>query len=309
LFSGVHNQILKLVTEYSMTNVKRKILVTGATGQIGGALVRLLSADNHLEVVAAARNLEKAKGLGVQVVLFDYDREETLAPALQGVDSVFMLTGYTVDMLKQSHAFINAAKQAGVKYIVHLGAPGDDNTRIGHWTWHQFVERYIEWSGISFTHLRPQLFMQNLLGYGGAQAERNGVIRHYVGDARISWVDTGDVAAVAAVALRNPEMHAGKTYHLGYEAKTYPEIAEILTNVVGSQFTSEARSPEEFLEQMLAAGAEPAYMRCVYQNWLDYAALAIPGADAVYDNFSQLTGRQPKTWAEFAREHADPFKY
>jgi NAD(P)H dehydrogenase (quinone) len=292
-----------------MINVKRKILVTGATGQIGGALIRLLATDSSLQIVAAARNVEKATGLGVQVVLFDYDREETLAPALEGVDSVFMLTGYTVDMLKQSHAFVNAAKVAGVKYIVHLGAPGDDNTRIGHWAWHQFVERYIEWSGISFTHLRPELFMQNLLGYGGAQAERNGVIRHYVGNARISWVDTDDVAAVAAVVLRNPEIHAGKTYHLGYEAKTYSEIAEILAKAVGSPFISESRSPEEFLEQMLAAGAEPAYMRCVYQNWIDYAAGAIPGADAVYDNFSQLTGRQPKTWAEFAKQHADAFRY
>jgi len=292
-----------------MADIRRKILVTGATGQIGGALVRLLSADSSLQVVAAARNLDKARNLGVQTVLFDYDREETLAPALNGIDSVFMLTGYTVDMLKQSHAFVNAAKKADVKYIVHLGAPGDDNTKIGHWTWHQFVERYIEWSGISFTHLRPELFMQNLLGYGGAQAEGNGVIRHYVADASISWVDTDDVAAVAAVALQNPEIHAGKTYHLGYEAKTYPEIAEILTKVVGQKFTSESCPPEEFLEHVLDAGAEPAYMRCVYQNWIDYAAGAIPGADTVYDNFFELTGRQPKTWTKFAEEHADVFKY
>ena len=55
--------------------------------------------------------------------------------------------------------------------------------------------------------------------------------------------------------------------------------------------------------------AEPAYMRCVYQNWIDYAAGAIPGADTVYDNFFELTGRQPKTWTKFAEEHADVFKY
>ncbi|MDB5995083.1 MAG: hypothetical protein JWP42_2219 [Pseudomonas sp.] len=292
-----------------MTNVKRKILVTGATGNIGGALIRFLAADTSLQVVAAARNPEKAAALGVPVVLFDYDREETLAPALDGVDSVFMLTGYTVDMLKQSHAFVNAAKKAGVKYIVHLGAPGDDDTKVGHWTWHQFVERFIEWSGISFTHLRPQLFMQNLLNYGGSEAENNGVIRHYVGDAKISWVDTNDVAAVAAVALQHPEIHAGKTYHLGYEAKTYSEIANALTKVIGQKFTAESRPPKEFLDEMLAAGAEPAYMSCVHQNWIDYEARAIPGADAVYDNFSALTGRQPKTWAEFAKENAEAFKY
>lgn len=292
-----------------MPDGKRNILVTGATGQIGGALVRLLVADSELRVVAAARSPEKAKSLGVPVVVLDYDREETLAPALEGVDSLFMVTGYTVDMLKQSKAIINAAKRAGVKHIVHLGAPGDDDTKVGHWGWHQFVERYIEWSGIAFTHLRPEIFMQNLLSYGGAEAEGKGVIRHYIGDARISWVDCDDVAAVAAVALKDPEVHAGKTYHLGYEARSYPEIAAILSQVIGQTFTDEPRPPEEFLDQMLTAGADPAYMRCVYQNWIDYEARAIPGQDAVYDNFFDLTGRKPTTWAEFAKRHAEAFKY
>ncbi|MDB5580247.1 MAG: hypothetical protein JWR80_5423 [Bradyrhizobium sp.] len=292
-----------------MVDNTRTVLVTGATGQIGGALVRLLSAESGLRIVAAARNLEKAESLGVPVVLLDYDREETLAPALEGVDSVFMVTGYTVDMLKQSKAFINAAKRAGVKHIVHLGAPGDDDTQVGHWGWHQFVERYIEWSGIAFTHLRPEIFMQNLLGYGGAKAEGAGVIRHYIGDARISWVDCDDVAAVAAVVLKHPEAHAGKTHHLGYDARSHSEIAEILTQVTGQPFTNESRPPEEFLEQMLAAGADPAYMRCVYQNWIDYEAKAIPGQDAVYGNFLELTGRNPTTWTEFAKAHAAAFEY
>jgi NAD(P)H dehydrogenase (quinone) len=292
-----------------MTKGKRKILVTGATGQIGGELIRFLANDDSLEVVAAARNPEKAKHLGVSVVLLDYDREETMAPALEGIDSLFMLTGYTVDMLKQSYALVNAAKRAGVKYIVHLGAPGHDDTEVAHWAWHQFVERYIEWSGFKYTHLRPELFMQNLLGYGGAEEKANGTIRHYVGNASISWVDIKDVAAVAAVALQNPDRHGGNTYHLGYDARSYPEIAEILTKTVGQTFTYEARPPKEFLDSMLAAGADVAYMSCVYQNWIDYDAGKIVGADTVYDNFFALTGRQPRTWAQFAKENAAAFRY
>src|SRR5471032_2633562 len=295
--------------EFAMTTTKRKILVTGATGQIGGELIRILASDDSLDIVAAARNPAKAQSLGVPVVYFDYDRVETMAPALEGVDSVFMLTGYTVDMLKQSYALINAAKKAGVKHIVHLGAPGNDNTTVAHWGWHQFVERFIEWSGFSFTHLRPEIFMQNLLGYGGSEAERDGAIRHYIGDARISWVDVRDVAAVAAVALQHPARHAGKTYHLGYDAKTYPEVAAILSKVVGQPFTYDARPPKEFFDAMLAAGADVAYMSCVYQNWIDYEARAIPGADAVYDNFFALTGRNPRTWVEFAKENAAAFQY
>jgi NAD(P)H dehydrogenase (quinone) len=293
-----------------MSSTKRKILVTGSTGQIGSALVRYLISDPDLQVIAGARSPERADHLGVPVVHLDYDESATLAPAMDGVDSLFMMTGYTVDMLRQSKLLVNAAKKAGVKHIVHLGAPGDDDTMIAHWGWHQFVERYIEWSGVAFTHLRPELFMQNLLAYGGAQSVGDdGVIRHYVGNARISWVDCDDVALVAAACLRDPGRHAGKTYRLGYEAKTYAEIAALLTQVVGQKISYESRPPKEFLQQMLAAGADPAYMQCVYHNWIAYAAGAIPGADEVFDNFREITGVEPRTWADFAMKHADKFRY
>jgi NAD(P)H dehydrogenase (quinone) len=146
-------------------NNKPRVLVMGATGQVGGSVASLLAREPQLEVVAAARNPAKASHLGVPVVLLDLDKIETFAPALEGIDRLFMATGYTVDMLRQSKDLVNMAKRAGVKQIVHLGACGDDDTRVAHYGWHQFIERYIEWSGVMFTHLRPEIFMQNLLGY------------------------------------------------------------------------------------------------------------------------------------------------
>src|SRR5471032_3551057 len=295
--------------EFAMTTTKRKILVTGATGQIGGELIRILASDDSLDIVAAARNPAKAQSLGVPVVYFDYDRVETMAPALEGVDSVFMLTGYTVDMLKQSYALINAAKQAGVKHIVHLGAPGNDNTTVAHWGWHQFVERFIEWSGFSFTHLRPEIFMQNLLGYGGAKPIKDGVIRHYVGNAKICWVDIDDIAAVAAECLRDTSRHGGQTYRLGYDAKTYHEVATILSSATQQRFRYEARPAAEFLEKVLAAGADYAYMQCAHNNYHNYATGKIPGADYTFDNFETITGRKPARWEGFAARHKAEFHY
>ena len=292
-----------------MENSNPKILVLGATGQVGGSVLRLLSADLNVQTIAAARSPDKARHLGASVRHLDLDRVESIAPALEGIERVFMATGYTVDMLRQSKDFLNAARRGGVRQIVHLGACGDDDTRVAHYGWHQFIERYIEWGGFSFTHLRPEIFMQNLLGYGGESYVKEGVIRHYVGSARLSWVDCEDVATVAAACLLEPVKHAGQTYRLGYEARTYDDIAEIFTRVIGQPFSYEPCPPEEFYRNVLAAGAEPAYMKCVFDSYSDFTAGKDIGADEVFDNFPALTGRAPKTLADFAQTHAKTFRY
>jgi NAD(P)H dehydrogenase (quinone) len=288
---------------------KLKILVTGATGQVGGLVVQLLKANPNVEVIAAARSPEKAKSLGVPVRYLDLDQPESIRPALEGIDRTFLATGYTIDMMRQSKDFLNIAKKAGVKPIVHLGACGDDDTRVAHYAWHQFIERYVEWCGFSFTHLRPEIFMQNMLGYGGESFVKGGVIRHYIGQSRWSWVDIEDVADVAAVSLLDPEKHNGQTYRLGYEAATYDEIAEIFTKVIGQPFSYEARPPEEFYRNVLAAGAEPAYMTCVFNSYTELTSGLAVKPDEVFDNFPKLTGKKPRTLADFAKKHADVFRY
>jgi NAD(P)H dehydrogenase (quinone) len=230
-------------------------------------------------------------------------------PALQGIHTLFVLTGYTVDMLRQSKALLDNAKKAGVQHIVHLGACGRDDTTIAHWAWHQFVERYIEWTGFSFTHLRPETFMQNLLSYGGEKTIKNGVVNAFVKGARLSWVDIDDVAQVAALALAHPELHNGQTYRLGYDAVTFSELAEKLTAIVGQPFRYEPLPPEVFLEAMRSAGAEMAYMNCVYDHWKRYAAGTIPGADDTFDNFPSITGRQPAKLSDFILRHKAEFAY
>ena len=171
------------------------------------------------------------------------------------------------------------------------------------------IERYIEWSGFLFTHLRPETFMQNILSYGGKPAISNGVISAYVAGARLSWVDVDDVAQVAALALAYPELHAGKTYRLGYDAVTFAELAELLTAIIGKPFRYEALSPEVFLQSMIDAGAEMAYMGCVYDHWKRYAAGTIPGADEMFVNFPGIAGREPVRWADFIARHRAELEY
>ena len=295
-----------------MTSHKPTVLITGATGQIGGDTLRNLLADKTITLVAAVRSHAKAQPFtaqGIRTVIMDFDQEHTLAPALEGIDRALLVTGYTVDMLRQSKAFIDQAKKSGVQHLVHLGACGRDDTTIGHWAWHQFVERYIEWSGFSFTHLRPECFMQNLLSYDGTRAVINGVIEQYTGDTRFSWVDGEDVARVAAQALLHPQKHAGQTYRLGYDVQSYGDIAAIMTRLLGQPFRYDAQSPDVFVQNMRAAGAEMAYMTCVQDNFTRMAAGQIPGVEETFDNFSQITGRQPVSWEDFVEKHRKVFAY
>jgi len=292
--------------------VTRKILITGATGQVGSRTIDGLLEEKDIEIVAAVRSPEKAALFttkDIATVILDLDDENTLRPALEGVHSLFVLTGYTVDMLRQSKALLDNAKKAGVQHVVHLGACGRDDTTVAHWGWHQFVERYVEWAGFSFTHLRPETFMQNLLSYGGEKSIKDGVIHAFVKGARLSWVDVDDVAQVAALALAHPELHGGKTYRMGYDAVTFYELAERMTAIVGQPFRYEPLAPEVFLESMRKAGAEMAYMDCVYEHWKRYAAGTIPGADDTFDNFPGITGRQPVRMVDFIERHKAEFAY
>jgi uncharacterized protein YbjT (DUF2867 family) len=289
-----------------------KILITGATGQVGSKTIDFLLSNKEIEIMAAVRTPEKAAPFtakGIATVILDFDDESTHLPAFNGIDRVFIVTGYTVDMLRQSKALLDNAKKAGVDHVVHLGAGGRDDTTVAHWAWHQLVERYIEWSGFSYTHLRPETFMQNVLSYGGIKAIDDGIIHAYVDGARLSWVDVDDVAQVAALALAHPELHGGQTYRLGYDAKTFDELAELMTSIVGKSFRYEHLSPEVFLEAMVNAGAEMAYMGSVYDHWKRYAAGTIPGADDTFDNFLEITGKQPAKWVDFIEKHKAELDY
>jgi uncharacterized protein YbjT (DUF2867 family) len=293
-------------------NRKPKILITGATGQVGSRTLERLTSNEDIDIVAAVRSAEKAAPFaarGIATVILDFDDESTHLPAFAGIDRVLIVTGYTVDMLRQSKALLDSAKKAGVQHVVHLGACGRDDTTVAHWAWHQLVERYIEWSGFTYTHLRPETFMQNMLGYGGRKTINDGTINAFVAGARLSWVDVDDVAAVAAVSLAQPERHAGQTYRLGYEAVTFAEMAALMTSIIGKPFRYEPQPPEVFLEAMINAGAEMAYMGCVYDHWKRYAAGTIPGADDTFDNFPEITGKQPTTWAAFIEKHKAELTY
>lgn len=181
-----------------MNSSKPTVLVLGATGKVGAQTARLLTQNRNVRVIAGVRTPEKAKSLaeqGIEIRQLDLDNHETLTPAFSGVDRALLLTGYSIDMLKQSKAFLDTAKQQGVQHIVHIGASGAQTNEVAHWGWHQFIECYIEALGFTFTHLRPEAFMQNLNAFGWLN---QGIITNYIDNARWSWIDCDDLAMVSS---------------------------------------------------------------------------------------------------------------
>ena len=281
----------------------RRILVTGATGTVGGTAIRLLAGNataDRLEVFGAARSVDSAAKLvdaGYNAIEFDYDRPETLRPALEGVDAVFLLTGYTVDMVVHSKRLLDAAKAAGVRHIVHLGALAAEDTPYAHFAWHQLIERAIENMGFTWTHLRPNFFIDTV--WDGFRQRPDRLV-HFVGAQKVSWVAADDMAAVAVEALRNPEKHAGKTYPLAVEAVSFPEVASLLSEVTGNVVEYRPRPASLLLPILLKQGMEPVYAASLAAGVAAIEAGAMPLASAVYDTVETVTGRKPVNWREFA---------
>ena len=147
---------------------KPTVLLLGVTGQLGNLIAEKLRSDKSISLRVCARDDKKLSRLRSefeQAVKLDLDDPRTFGSALEGVDRVFLLTGYTFAMVTQSKTFVDAARKAKVQHLVHLGVftPEFDCTDP-HFAWHQMIEAYIKQSGIPWTFLHPNVFMQNLTG-------------------------------------------------------------------------------------------------------------------------------------------------
>lgn len=289
----------------------RRILVTGATGTVGGAVMRLLKADadrGSIELVGAARSESGAARLrrdGFNPAAFDFDDPATLRPALRGVDGVFLLTGYSVDMLVHSKRLLDAARAEGVRHVVHLGALAADDTPHAHFAWHQLIERAIEGMGFDWTHLHPNFFMDTVWAGFARRPDR---LVHFVGDRRVSFVSSDDMAAVAAAALRDPSTHSGKSYPLAVEALTFAELAAILSAATGKAVEYHPRPASDLRAVMERQGAEMTYAGSLADGIMQIERGEMPQADAVFDTVEKVTGRPPVLWRDFATARLDQLR-
>jgi len=282
------------------------LLITGAGGTVGTALVEeLKGSDQTMRLTFRSKDkAEKAIAAGYDAVALDYAQPETLVPAFDGVASVFLLGTGVLGQAEGEINVVNAAKAAGVAKIVKLSVWGAEAEEYALARMHRTVERAIEASGLGLMFLRPNNFIQSFIRYEAESIKAEGAFYLPAGEAKINHIDVRDIARVAARALTAPG-HAGKAYNLsGPQAISYAEVADILSQVLGKQVRYVAVSDDAAKSAMIAGGAPELYADYVVELNQYFRA---GGAAGVSSAVKDVTGRDPITFEQFARDYAEAF--
>ena len=284
------------------------ILVTGATGLNGKELLRRLSAKG-IAVRALVRNLAKAEPLAalpnVEIVQGDMASAETLGAALHDIDRAMLISSSAPDMLDVQSNFIDAARKAGVKYVVKLsGIMPELDSAFRFARMHGEIEKRLEASGMAFTHLRAGEFMPAYFRQVPNIATKVAIFLP-MEEARVASIDVGDIADIAADVLTHSG-HEGKTYPLtGPEALTMTQVAEKLSAAIGKTIRYVNVPPEAARQAQLAAGMPPYLADALFELFAERRN----GKEAkVWPDAAALLGRPPTSFDEFARRNAAVFR-
>ena len=283
------------------------ILVTGATGNVGREVVRLLS-DLNSPVTAAVRNPEAQKSFdsNVRCVPFDFTNPETFTNAFAGINKLFLLRPPAIADIHQITPALNAAKQAGVEEIVFLSIIGADRNRIVP---HYEIERAIEQLNIPAVFLRCSFFMQNLNTTHREDIRLRDRLFMPAGNGKTSFIDVRDIAAVAVKILTEVpdkstgELLSNRAYNLtGTVALTYAEVATIFTTVLGRPIHYTNPPIPIFIWQMLQQGFP---LQLVLVMVGIYTATRFGLADLVTSDVQQLLNRSPISIDRYVEDYRE----
>lgn len=295
-----------------MINMTETILVTGSTGNIGSEIIKQLSnSKSDINLKAAVRSednrIKNGKDLrSVQQVELDFSRPVSIGKGLKNVDKLFVLTPTHPDIVEFTSKLVDGAK--GVKHIVKLShiraeaKPGITITRL-----HREAEKVIEESGIPYTFLRPNFFMQNFINLYGPMIRNTGTISLAAGDGKVSFVDIRNIGSVAATVLTEHEdEHIGKSYDLtGPESLTYTEAAEKLSTEAGKRIRYMNISEDQLRQGIKEMGINDWHANVI----VELLRITRDGyVSEVSSAIEKVTGKKPISLSVFAKEYASDWK-
>jgi uncharacterized protein YbjT (DUF2867 family) len=280
------------------------ILITGASGNVGAEVLRQ-TLKTGAKVRAAFQSPDKASTApsGVEIAIMDYNQPETVRQALTGVDRIFLVAPVVPNIPDLENNVVTEARKAGIRHIVKFSAIGGRDSIFPRL--HTESEDRIKASGIPYTFLRANGFMQNLVIYNLGTINAQNAFYGSQGDSAVSYVDLRDVGAIAARVLTDPG-HEGQAYEItGPAALTNHQMAEILSDDIGRTIKYVDLPPDQLAQGMRAAGIPEFNIKGI----LDLNAFYAAGkAQHISDDFEKVLKRKPTSFEQFSRDHRNVFK-
>lgn len=282
------------------------ILIIGGTGTLGREVVRLLSASGGHNLRLLVRDPAKAASLAstsVEIISGGIADANSLGRAMRNVERVFVIPPNIRDQAEVEGCIYRTARRIGVQHIVKLSTvKAEVNSTCRFFKEHAIGEGYLKGSGVGFTILRPNSFMQNLLWFAQEIKSRS-TLSLPMGDAKTTPVDIRDVAAVAASVLLG-QTHDGVTYNItGPEEFSFAEIARELSIAIGKEVQYCNVAPEEFTNMLILSGVPSCYARAVAAAW----GVAREGRPTITNVVLKVAKKKPITFEQFSRDYANAF--
>jgi uncharacterized protein YbjT (DUF2867 family) len=296
------------------------ILVTGATGTVGGEIVKQLSQrKENISIRAAIHSQNKSDNLKqiinndkrIELIDFDYNKPTSVQKAIDKVNKIFLVTTPSPNSSNMVSYFVKEAKRNGIKHIVKLSVmnadaqPGYAMGRL-----HRVEEKIIEESQIPYTFLRPTTFMQNFINYFGNIIRNQNAFYFHGGDVPISFVDARDIAAVATnIISLTEDQHAfiNKSINVtGPESLSYSQAAEILSKEIGRTITYLDVSEDDARNGMKQSGMSDWLINIIMDS-LNYIIRGEYGSPTS-ETIEQIIGRKPTVFVQFVRDYLYYFR-
>jgi uncharacterized protein YbjT (DUF2867 family) len=285
--------------------MKPYVLITGASGRVGQYLIKNM-AMKGVGVRAGIRAAEahKITTSDVEISEFNFEDMSTIDRSLDGIKILFLVTPIAREQVEYARRTIDRAISLGVEHIINISIMGSDlepGTQVTRW--HRRVERYLENCGITYTILRPNMYMQNFLRF---MQPSGGFLFLPLNSAKVSYVDARDIAAVAAAIITNGSKYGNKVFEItGPAALSMEHVAECITRVTGHHVGYISLQEETAFHVMESMGF-PVWIANVLLELFEQQRMGYN--ERLTETVTEILGRKPLPFEVFALDHAELFK-
>ncbi len=281
--------------------MSKKILITGATGNIGTEVVQSLCAlGPNSEIIAAVRNIDNAKDKlskypNLTFRKFDFEDRNSFNLAFNYIDTLFLLRPpHISEVDKYFRPLLQSAQENDIKNIVFLSVQGAEKSKVIP---HNKIEKLIESHGFNYIFVRPSYFMQNLTTTLLPEILNSRTITLPSGKAKFNWIDTKNIGEAAARLIISFEKYKNNEYEItGVENKSFPEVIELMTNIIGIKFSYRSVNPICFYLKKRKEGVDSGF--AVVMTILHFLP-RFQKEPEISNNYKLLTSKEPTTLEEF----------